>query len=113
MLQRSRDTFAFFELNHLAHLTEYCDIPYSRPVFFPSMKISREKNGIYSVDESMRAGDERKFEKNHFPIHLFLFATYSHPLNKCHSISPYFQRGEEHRPAIRYFTVFCDFNLMV
>ena len=38
-LQRSRDTFAFFELNHLAHLTEYCDIPYSRLVLFPSIKI--------------------------------------------------------------------------
>ena len=39
LLQRSRDTFAFFELNHLAHLTEYCDIPYSRLVLFPSIKI--------------------------------------------------------------------------
>ena len=77
-LQRSRDTFAFFELNHLAHLTEYCDIPYSRPVFFPSMKISREKNGIYSVDESMRAGDERKFEKITFQSNSF---SLQHTLN--------------------------------
>ena len=62
----SRNTYDFSALNHQVEITEYSEVPYSRPVFFPSMKISREKNGIYSVDESMRAGDERKFEKKSF-----------------------------------------------
>ncbi len=104
----SKNTSDFSALNHQVEITEYSEVPYSRPVFFPSMKIRRKKNGIYSVDESMRAGDERKFEKNHFPIQFFLFATYSQPLNKCHAFYPYFDRGEKHQPAIRYITVFCE-----
>ena len=63
-VQLSGNTSDFSALNHQVEMAEYSEVPYSRPVFFPSMKISREKNGIYSVDESMRAGDERKFEKS-------------------------------------------------
>ena len=59
----SGNTSDFSALNHQVELAEYSEVPYSRPVFFPSMNIRRKKNGIYSVDESMRAGDERKFEK--------------------------------------------------
>ena len=78
LLQLSGNTSDFSALNHQVEITEYSEVPYSRPVFFPSMKISREKNGIYSVDESMRAGDERKFEKITFQSNSF---SLQHTLN--------------------------------
>ena len=78
MVQLWGNTSDFSALNHQVEMAEYSEVPYSRPVFFPSMNIRRKKNGIYSVDESMRAGDERKFEKITFQSNSF---SLQHTLN--------------------------------
>ena len=66
LLQLSRNTFDFSALNHQVEMAEYSEVPYSRPVFFPSMKIRRKKNGIYSVDESMLQRESDGLESDFF-----------------------------------------------
>ena len=48
LLQLSGNTSDFSALNHQVEMAEYSEVPYSRPVFFPSMNIRRKKNDVVS-----------------------------------------------------------------
>ena len=73
----SGNTSDFSALNHQVEMAEYSEVPYSRAVFFPSMKIRRKKNGIYSVDESILQREKNGLESDFFQIisHLQLSST--------------------------------------
>ena len=75
LLQLSRYTFGFFELDHQTLIAKYSETSNRWPVLFPSLNLRREKKRIYWATESML---QRKERENWKVICVFIFSPPKH-----------------------------------